>query len=733
MAAITGLLTVCALLTIPAVAHASTANSGLVAAFGMDEAEGTKVGDASPKGNNGRATATTWERGKYGAGLSFSGSSSVTVKDSASLRLSSGMTLEAWVKPATTSGWRTVLLKEQGRGIAYGLFSSDDSGVPAAGVRTGGYREVRSTGFLGEGGWTHLASTYDGRKLRLYIDGVLARQTSVIGAIRSHGGDLTIGGKSVWGGDSFEGTLDEVRIYNRALTAAQIQTDMDTPINPNQPPSGPSGLEATVHYSFVSLDWQAPIFGGDVSSYEIHRSATPGFTPSADTWIGTTTIPYATRFRDEGQPAGVYYYRVVALEGGSPIGPPSNEVSATVETPGDPPSAPGTLTAGGRSDWVRLTYGPATAAFGISHYQLHRSTTPGFTPSPRTWIASITPHVYEDYGLAAGVYYYRLIPVDYAGQVGQPSNEASARVPDQPPTAPTLSVQGGAGRAELSWTAAADDDGVAAYRVWRGIELIGTVTSRTLTDIGLSAGRYSYSVEAVDTAGQPGEMSNVAFAQVAECPPAACLVAAYGFDEGTGTTFTDGSGSGNDGTTIGTTWADGRFGKALSFSADTADAIVPDSPTVRLDTGMTVEAWVYPTEITSYHAILFKGDEQTSSYGLSASVISNEEVPTGPSVRINDYRIIVSPTPLPANTWSHVAATFADGTVRIYVNGIEVAQEGDLPSSFRQETGPLTIGRDSRFGQHYKGLIDEIRIYSTPLTAEQIQADMNTPVGTQPR
>ncbi|GAA4575353.1 LamG-like jellyroll fold domain-containing protein [Planotetraspora kaengkrachanensis] len=733
MAAITGLLIVCPLLTIPATAHASAAKSGLVAAFGMDEAQGTKVGDASPKRNDGRATTTTWVRGKYGAGLSFDGSSSVRVKDSASLRLSSEMTLEAWVNPATTSGWRTVLLKEQDRGIAYGLFSSDDSGVPAAGLRTGSYREVRSTGFLGEGGWTHLASTYDGKRLRLYINGVLSRQTSVTGDIRSRGGDLTIGGTSVWGGGSFEGTLDEVRIYNKALTAAQIQTDMNTPINPSRPPSGPSGLEATVHYSFVSLDWQPPIFGGDASSYEIHRSATPGFTPSDDTWIGTTTIPYATRFRDEGQPAGVYYYRVVALEGGSPVGPPSNEVSATVETPGDPPSAPGTLTAGGRSDWARLTYGPATAAWGISHYQLHRSTTPGFTPSPRTRIADINPLVYEDYGLADGVYYYRIIPVDYAGQVGQPSNEASARVPDQPPTAPTLTVQAGAGRAELSWTAASDDDGVTAYRVWRGIELLGTVTARTYVDIGLSAGRYSYSVEAVDTAGQPGEMSNVGFAEVTQCPPAACLVAAYGFDEGAGTTFADGSGSGNDGTTTGTTWADGRFGKALSFSADTADAVVPDSPTVRLDTGMTLEAWVYPTEITSEHSIVFKGDQQRSSYGLSASDIGNDEVPTGPSVRFNDYRIIVSPTALPANAWSHVAATFADGTVRIYVNGVEVAQEGDLPTSFVQETGPLTIGRNEQFGQHYKGLIDEIRIYSTPLTAEQIQADMNTPVGAPPR
>ncbi len=77
--------------------------------------------------------------------------------------------------------------------------------------------------------WTHLAATHDGTTLRLYVNGVQVGSRPVAGALLTSTGALRIGGNSIWG-EFFQGRIDEVRIYNRALSAAELQTDMNTPL-----------------------------------------------------------------------------------------------------------------------------------------------------------------------------------------------------------------------------------------------------------------------------------------------------------------------------------------------------------------------------------------------------------------------------------------------------------------------------------------------------------------------
>ena len=81
--------------------------------------------------------------------------------------------------------------------------------------------------------WTHLATTYDGANLRYYVNGVLVGTTAGTGTINAANGALRIGGNNsapLGQGEWFKGLIDEVRIYNRALTAAEITGDMTAPI-----------------------------------------------------------------------------------------------------------------------------------------------------------------------------------------------------------------------------------------------------------------------------------------------------------------------------------------------------------------------------------------------------------------------------------------------------------------------------------------------------------------------
>jgi hypothetical protein len=200
--------------------------SGLVAAYSFNEGTGTTAADASGTGNTGTLTDATWTTaGKYGGALSFDGSSAlVSVLDAPSLHLSTAMTLEAWVKPsAVIDGWSDVIYK------------GDDTyfleGIPAVGGTFGStWDETSGPAALSVNTWTHLAGTYDGVMLRLYVNGIQVSSQTQTGNLATSSDPLQIGGDSIYG-QYFEGTIDEVRVYNVALTATQIQHDMNTPID----------------------------------------------------------------------------------------------------------------------------------------------------------------------------------------------------------------------------------------------------------------------------------------------------------------------------------------------------------------------------------------------------------------------------------------------------------------------------------------------------------------------
>ena len=163
--------------------------------------------------------------------------------NTASLQLSTGMTLEAWVSPTTvSSGWRDVIYK--GNDNYYLMGTTDQSGHPGGGGIFGGTNaNAFATSALPTNTWSYLTTSYDGTNLRLYLNGTLTTTVAMTGAITSTTNPLTIGSDSFWG-QYFSGLIDNIRIYNTALTQTQIQTDMTTPIG--NYPSAPGTLTTNV-------------------------------------------------------------------------------------------------------------------------------------------------------------------------------------------------------------------------------------------------------------------------------------------------------------------------------------------------------------------------------------------------------------------------------------------------------------------------------------------------------
>ena len=130
-------------------------------------------------------SGATWNTaGRYGGALAFDGTNDwVTVPDKAVLDLTTGMTLEACGSTSSGTAWRTVILKETGDGLSYGLYFSDTDGRPSGSIRRTSDIGVTGPSVLATNTWVHLAATYNGSTLILFVNGSQDRRRATTGAI----------------------------------------------------------------------------------------------------------------------------------------------------------------------------------------------------------------------------------------------------------------------------------------------------------------------------------------------------------------------------------------------------------------------------------------------------------------------------------------------------------------------------------------------------------------------
>jgi len=201
------------------------------AAYAFSEGAGPSTVDGSDNGHVGTLVGgPTWTTdGQYGGALAFDGvDDAVEIPVTDAVAVTDAFTVEAWIKVPATPAAAQMVVQFAGD-VNDGLRLTTD-GRPRLRVTLDGVqRAVAAPWSVPVDVWTHVAATYDGTLLRLYMDGSLAATNAATGSVA--GRDTLLVGRGRQGGLPFLGTLDEVRLYRRALTPAEILFDVTTPVD----------------------------------------------------------------------------------------------------------------------------------------------------------------------------------------------------------------------------------------------------------------------------------------------------------------------------------------------------------------------------------------------------------------------------------------------------------------------------------------------------------------------
>jgi len=502
-------------------------------------------------------------------------------------------------------------------------------------------------------------------------------------------------------------------------------------------PGAPANLTATGQQGRALLNWSAATDDVGVSEYRVHRSASAGFTPSAANRVAT--VSSGTSYTDNGLAAGSFFYKVVAADAAGNVGLPSSEARADVLGDVTAPSVSVTAPAAGANvsgAAVAVTasasddVGVTSVQFRLDGADLGAADTTA--PYATTWDTRTS---------ANGPHDLTAVARDAAG-ITTTSAVAGVTV-NNDVTAPTVAVTAPAAGATVSGAAvavnatAADNTGVTSVQFrLDGADLGAADTSAPYTvnwdSRTATNGSHNLSAVARDAAANSTTSANVAVtvnnqAPPPPPPPSGGLVASYGFEEASGTTTADSTGLGHLGTLSGATRSTaGKFGRALSFDGVNDWVTVADAGDLDLTTGMTLEAWVYPTANTAWRTVMMKEQPGNLVYALYA----NNTTTNRPQIWTFTTRDTSAQgtARIANNAWTHLAATYDGLMLRMFVNGVQAGSQS-LTGPMFQSTGPLRFGGNSIWSEWFKGRLDDIRVYNRALSAGEIGADMGRSAG----
>jgi hypothetical protein len=277
--------------------------AGLIGWWTLDEGTGTTVGDASGNGNDGTFQGTpTWVPGVINGALSVDGTSSVTVATTPKLQIAGSVTITCWINPTSFGGERGFC----GRDLNYAFKSS---GTQLRFTTPGILDHTGANTTLTAGTWQHVAATFEpgqSQGLVFYINGVEAQKLTA-SAMSQGSGPFHIG-TNQWG-EAYIGMIDDVRIYDRVLTAGQIREVFNGGTPSFNKAINPSPADGSLAVAMPLLQWGA---GDNALLHNVYVGTSPDLTEAN---LVASRQPFTMLYYVQGlQPGATYYWRVDEIE-----------------------------------------------------------------------------------------------------------------------------------------------------------------------------------------------------------------------------------------------------------------------------------------------------------------------------------------------------------------------------------------------------------------------------------
>lgn len=667
--------------TAPTVGSAGTEEKGTapVGWWKFDEGSGNTVVDSSGNGNTGTIVSTaTWKNEdscKSGKCMSFDGTNGYVnaVHNNTTLDITDRVTLSTWVKFNALTGAYEEMIVKSGGYYWIGAQQVGSNYFPYFLIYSGTTnRTVTGKTILATGVWYHVVGAWDKDEgvMRLYVNGKLENSLSgITTAIMSTTADVLLGGDNTL---RLNGLLDDARVYNYALTAAQIKQLYASGATGKTSSNAGAGVSAGARPQENS-DGLVGWWKMDESSWagaanEVVDSSGAGNHGTSCASVNTSST---ARYGRAGEFDGSTTCVVLS---NSPIADSTNFTNGSVFT------------------WVKTgdnsgnIQGIAVKryAYGMFLYsgklQLYDWTTSLFIDSGVN-IADNNWH-YIGFTFQDGVINGTKIYVDGTPRLTTRYSIVNQSVP--------FAIGAGTNSAIQAFNGLADD-----VKLWNRV--------RTAEQI----------MRDYETGPPP--------------------VMHLKMDEGSGTQVNDDSGNGNKGSLVGgATWTNGKYGKALSFDGSTSYIRVTAAPNLNVSSAFTIGGWMYLKSYGEGRTLISKRTGSNEQWALR--VYSNSITLQWYDGSWLGANVAPLPSTMSLNSWHHYIVTYDGSVIKIYFDGISYTPTGSAPSFQSYADSDVCIGQDCASGRFADGRIDDVRVYNYARTPKQVIEDMNAghPAGGSP-